>query len=325
MEIKKPSLWACNFLYMMAAVCLVGFPFLLRMFFSVLRIKYMGTYYTQALITEFLAILLPGLLYLLYRKMDIRRVIRFKPLPWSQFFIITGLSFSGYIIIIFCNFIWIWILTALGGKVVTPVIPTMNTPLDVLMGILVIGGSAALAEEFLFRGIILRGYEHFGSKTAILSSGILFGILHMKTQSVMATVFLGILIGYLAYKTGSILASMIYHFFNNVIAILLTWMATWVAEISKKAGSIPPVTMSAIPLQTKVVTFGVLGFFAIGALAIFIGLLVLLHNLTKRDQEKDESVMKGKAPFLWWQFIPLAIGLTIVVGMYAQDLVKIFR
>lgn len=325
MELKKPSLWACNFLYMMAAVCLVGFPFLLRMFFSALGIKHIGTYYTQALIIEFLAILLPGLLYLLYKKMDIRRVIRFKPLQWSQFFIIAGLSLSGYTIIIFCNFIWIWILTALGGKVVTPVIPIMKTPLDVLMGILVIGGSAALAEEFLFRGIILRGYERFGSKTAILLSGILFGILHMKTQSVLATVFLGILIGYLAYKTGSILASMTYHFFNNMIAVLLTWMATWVAEISKKAGTIPPVTMSAIPLQTKVVTFGVLGLFAIGALAIFIGLLVLLHNLTKQDQEKDESVTEEKAPFLWWQFIPLVIGLTVVVGMYAQDLVKIFR
>lgn len=305
---------------MTAAVCLLVFPYLLKIVFSAWGIEQKDTFYAQALVTEFFAIFLPGLIYLVIKKMDIRKVIRFKPLPWSQFFIVAGLSLSGYTVLIFCNYIWIWILTALGGKVASPAIPPMNTSLDVLMGILVIGGSAALAEEFLFRGIIMRGYERFGSKTAIIFSGILFGILHMKTQSVIATVFLGILIGYLAFRTGSILAGMTYHFFNNVIAIFLTLIASWTAEISKKAGTLPPVTMGEIPFQTKLIAFGVLGFFALGALAIFIGLLVLLHKKTKKVQENEEKV-----PFLWWQFIPFVIGLTIVVEMYMRDLMKIFQ
>jgi len=53
------------------------------------------------------------------------------------------------------------------GKVVPPNIPVPAGTGEFLLQILSIAGSAALCEELLFRGFIMRAYEGLGWKRAI--------------------------------------------------------------------------------------------------------------------------------------------------------------
>ncbi|MDG2381008.1 MAG: ABC transporter permease subunit [Pirellulaceae bacterium] len=74
----------------------------------------------------------------------------------------------------------------------------------------------AICEELAFRGFILSGMRHIGSKgTAILLSSAFFGIVHGMLQQSLNAFVLGLLLGYIAVHTGSILPCMIFHGCHN--------------------------------------------------------------------------------------------------------------
>jgi len=327
-EERRPTILASNILYLIAVVCLIGLSVVMAYVFPVNEENFNAYFYIQAFVTEFGVIFLPALIYLLARKMPIREVVRLNPLKWSQFLIVVSLALTGYVVIIFFNYIWIWILSSLGGKVSAPPIPVAENGLDLLVNILVIAGTAAFAEEFLFRGVILRGYERFGHKKAIVFSGILFGILHMQTQSFFATIFLGILIGYLVYKTNSILAGMTYHFLNNSIAVLLSFASNAVLKMSEGMGNVAPATLDQMPKEVMIMTFGVLGFLGVGALGIFIGLLIALNYVSRKEdsrREAAEALAKPAAPVKLWHYTPLVFGVSMVIYMIINDILYMFR
>jgi len=324
-EKPTPTVLAGNMLYLIVALSLVGLGYLSQFLFSHSSANQEGIFYLRVFITEFVVILLPPLLYLLFRRIPIKRTIRLKPLNLSQILVVAGLSLSGYFIIIFLNYIWVWFLTSLGGKVVPPPIPSMDNSRELLFGIAMIAGTAALAEEFLFRGVILRGYERYGARTAILVSGILFGVLHMETQGVIAKVLLGILIAYLVYRTDSILAGVVYHFVNNGIALVLAYLATWAAEMNEKMGNNMAVSMEQLPQGVKILALSFLGIFALGALGVFIGLLLLLKHLSPKEPvEEKERTQTLRNPVKAWHYLPLFAACVLIIGMYVLDIANMF-
>ena len=75
---------------------------------------------------------------------------------------------------------------------------------------------APIAEEILFRGLILRTLQPYGRKFAIFTSAFLFGIFHGNlVQSPFAFV-VGLVLGYTAMEY-SILWAMVLHMFNNLL------------------------------------------------------------------------------------------------------------
>jgi membrane protease YdiL (CAAX protease family) len=324
-EKPTPTVFAGNVLYLIATLSLVGLGYLSQFLFFQPPASKEGIFYLWVFVTEFVVILLPALLYLLVRRIPIKKAIRLKPLKLSQILVVAGLALSGYSVIAFLNYIWIWILTALGGQVVPPPIPAMETGRDLMLGIAMIAGMAALAEEFLFRGVMMRGYERYGPRTAILVSGILFGVLHMETQGVIAKVILGILIGYLVYRTDSILAGVVYHFVNNGIALVLAYFATWALEMNEKMGNNMAVSMDQLPQGAKILALSFLGIFALGALGVFIGLLLLLNHLSPKEPvEEKEEIQTFKKPVKAWHHLPLFVAWILIVGMYVLDIMRMF-
>ena len=87
--------------------------------------------------------------------------------------------------------------------------------------ILFLALTPALCEEIAFRGFILSGLRHMGSKwKAIIISSLFFGFAHgVLQQSIMATM-VGIVIGYVAVQTRSLLPCVAFHFVHNSLVIL---------------------------------------------------------------------------------------------------------
>ncbi len=70
----------------------------------------------------------------------------------------------------------------------------------------------AICEELAFRGFILSGLRHLGSKWwAISLAAVFFGIAHGIVQQTLSAAILGMVIGYLAVQTGSIIPCMLFH------------------------------------------------------------------------------------------------------------------
>ena len=126
---------------------------------------------------------------------------------------------------------WLWV-----GALSDWLVPTPKALLDELRKIIVPGNGGrglamtlflvaltpAVCEEALFRGPILRGLlSRLPPPSAMLVTGLLFGLLHLDPYRLLPTTILGILLSFLALASGSILPAMLAHLCNNAILVLL--------------------------------------------------------------------------------------------------------
>ena len=80
----------------------------------------------------------------------------------------------------------------------------------------------AIGEELIYRGIILNGLRRFGAFKAILFSSLIFAFAHGSLMQFFYQLILGLVLGYVLVKTGSVIASMVVHFLNNLIVVVIS-------------------------------------------------------------------------------------------------------
>jgi sodium transport system permease protein len=100
---------------------------------------------------------------------------------------------------------------------------------------LLLGLLPAFCEELAFRGFILSGLRHSGSKwRAILISSLFFAVTHqILQQSLLAFVF-GILLGYLCVQTGSLWPGLVFHAIHNGLGWAMAVHETWLDNALKE-------------------------------------------------------------------------------------------
>jgi len=80
----------------------------------------------------------------------------------------------------------------------------------------------AVCEEVLFRGALLRGLAtRFHAPVAIGLSALTFSAYHLNLVQLIPTFTLGLVFGLIALRAGSSLPTMLAHFVNNSIALLI--------------------------------------------------------------------------------------------------------
>jgi sodium transport system permease protein len=76
----------------------------------------------------------------------------------------------------------------------------------------------AVCEELAFRGFVLSGLRHLGSKSwAIGLTAVFFGLAHGLIQQSLSAAAIGVVIGYIAVQTGSIVPCMLFHVTYNAL------------------------------------------------------------------------------------------------------------
>ncbi len=113
------------------------------------------------------------------------------------------------------------------------VLPPMPAWLEKVMGSLLDGNIlinficvsifAPFFEEWLCRGMIERGLLGRGTKPvwAIVISAVIFAVIHMNPWQALPAFIMGLLFGYIYYKTGSLKLTMLAHFTNNTLALVV--------------------------------------------------------------------------------------------------------
>jgi len=114
----------------------------------------------------------------------------------------------------------------LSAQKATEAMLKMKTIWAMLWAVLVVGLLTAIAEEFLFRGVIQTIFVQWtkNKHTAIWITAILFSAFHMEFFTFLPRVFLGALFGYFVAYSGSIWTGVWGHFLNNGSAVVITYL-----------------------------------------------------------------------------------------------------
>jgi sodium transport system permease protein len=127
-----------------------------------------------------------------------------------------------------------------------------------VLSLIAIALAPAIGEEILFRGVLARGLAtRFIPAVAIVVSAVAFSLFHFSAIQAAPTFLLGLVYGYLALNARSCVPTMIAHFVNNSLAILvaqgsLPWFANALGyNTFVSAGVALAMTSAGIMLATR--------------------------------------------------------------------------
>lgn len=88
----------------------------------------------------------------------------------------------------------------------------------------------ALLEELVFRGFIMQPLRRYGDWFAIITSALIFGLVHGNMTQAPFAIFAGLALGYVNVVTGSMWTNILLHFCNNLVAVLSSFALTAAGE-----------------------------------------------------------------------------------------------
>ncbi len=110
--------------------------------------------------------------------------------------------------------------------------PVSSLPTDTSGGwhiplLVMLGGAVlpALVEEFALRGIALGALRKFGNGFAIITTAILFGLMHGNIEQIPFAFLLGLYLAFAVIKTGTMWTAVTIHLINNGFAFLVEMLS----------------------------------------------------------------------------------------------------
>ena len=147
----------------------------------------------------------------------------------------------------------------------------------------------AIFEEIFFRGILLKGLRSFGTVGAVLLCGVLFSVYHQNPAQTIYQFLCGAAFALVAIRSGSILPTVVSHFINNALIVVL-----------EKFG------VTAFPLPVYIVMLCVEGVLLVGSLVYLI-----FFDKPKKSQTveivKTQEEKRERARF----FVCAALGIAV--------------
>jgi uncharacterized protein len=292
-EERKLKVLDANILYLLGAI----------LFFTV-------GYYVQTrdlkwglLITQYILVLLPPVLYLLAKKINIKKALKLNKISVKHGFLAACITLLMYPTAVFANSLFMAVMSLLGNLNI-PELPAASDLKEFAVLIFVISISAGICEEVFFRGFMLSGYENLGSGKAIIISAVLFGFFHFNLYNLFGPIVLGLVFGYLVMLTNSIYAGIIGHIINNGFALSLSFLLSKAAERLEEINPSQMEMSTSFQLFISVVFFGILAFIT-GFCAYY------LINIIKKDMErmKEETIEEEELEKTTnrWEYMPLLL------------------
>jgi membrane protease YdiL (CAAX protease family) len=162
--------------------------------------------------------------------------------------------------------------------------------------IIVIAVLPAIMEEALFRGVILGGVEEdAGSIKAIFIVGFLFSLFHGSAEQTIYQFICGCVFAFLAIRSRSILPTILIHFINNALIIVL-----YAFNMYDESGALAISQGANIAIMVT------------SAICLVVGLLLLIFDKTPLKKGTNGGVKKV--------FIFASVGIFIMALMWILNL-----
>lgn len=90
---------------------------------------------------------------------------------------------------------------------------------------------APITEEYIFRGVLLNGLKRYGERFAIISTSVLFGLIHGNLYQGISVTLFAMLLAYITIKKESILPAIGLHMANNLFSVVISILITNTGEV----------------------------------------------------------------------------------------------
>ena len=209
-----------------------------------------------------------------------------------------------------------------GQKSINPLVELM-TGSNVYMQILFVSLLAPIIEELVFRKALIDRIRVYGEGTAILVSGLMFGLFHGNLFQFFYAFGLGSMFAYIYIRTGKVHYTIILHAIINSMSVIMSQLLLNNTDTTalQNMGGNPEELMKMV--QGNLPQLMAVGLCSILILALFISGLVLL--IVKRKQAvlfpaPKELPKDGrfKAVFVNWGmglFALLAVGMMVYIAL----------
>lgn len=150
-----------------------------------------------------------------------------------------------------------------------------------ILNIIIVALLPAICEELIFRGAILNGLKKYGAVVMIVISSVMFSIMHLNIQQTIYQLVLGAILASVVMITGSIISSMILHFFNNAVVLIINFITLQSGVVESSSFAPTNVLDHILPFIIAVISLGL----------IFL-LLCLLKKCTKKPMYEIFNLTK---------------------------------
>ncbi len=277
-ELLRRSMTESGISYSVSAVL----PVLLVFVASAVASAVAGEQYADTNWYKYLAYLLPQLCF---AAAAVLYFVRTKQSPkqtycgckWYDFPIALVLQFGLMFSLTYLNHWFIEFLGLFGYQQAGSTLPALGG-WNLLPAILVIALLPAVFEETIFRGILSKNMHEAGWGTAatVVISGAMFSLFHGNPEQTLYQFVCGMCFALVALRSGSVLPTMVAHFANNALILVLTSLGYGDSLGLSQGGSIALYVVSGICLA---------------------GTLIYLIFFDRRNVQKG-GVKFGKAFFL---------------------------
>ena len=169
----------------------------------------------------------PAILFLLPMRGRFNEALGFHKIKISTFFMIILFTFLVMPLVT--------VLNALSMFFTDNAIASMQ---DDIVGVsfvvmwFLIGIYGPFCEEFVFRGVLYRGYKTSGKIIgAVLLSSLSFGLMHMNFNQALYAFAIGIFLAMLVEAAGSLWASVFCHMIFNSIQVCMMFLSDWMVDV----------------------------------------------------------------------------------------------
>lgn len=221
-----------------AALCLIGFlffsSFLTQLCNQLLNGLTPASVYAAAaeparqfsmLFGSIGALTIPFILYASYIRIPFESAVPLRRVSTGLVFAAVMLSLSVSVVGFYCSRAAYHLFSAFGVYFYEPVLVLPNGFLSSAFYILNLTVVPAIFEEIAFRGVLMQSLRRFGDTFALLSSAVLFALVHVSPLSMPNAFLMGLIIGYFVLFTGSLHTGMIIHLVHNLFLLFISQLA----------------------------------------------------------------------------------------------------
>jgi len=269
-------------IYYIVVIAFVGLRIMSSLgVFSFISDPYLKSTTTTFLIQICVLFLLPLILYKLFSKQKTKEIFKsfgYRKISFKVIVLTIILGILAYILNIivasgFSAFLSFFGYEGIRGFAQSSTV-TYDTFPKFLLGIVLVAVLPAFCEEFLHRGMLLRGTgSKIGYKRALILSSVLFGLMHLNVEQVFYATVLGLVMGAVSLATNSIWTASIIHFINNAINVYFSYAQTAGLPGGRLFDVLMALLQKISPIQAMIFTFALFAILLFAMIGIFMKLL----------------------------------------------------
>ena len=218
-----------------------------------------------------------------------------KKMTAGQWILTFLMCYGGTYVSNYVGIILTQVIGAIKGSPVSNNMVEVATSSNILVNFFIMVICAPIAEELLFRKLLIDRTVKYGEATAILFSGLMFGLFHGNLNQFVYAFVLGLFFGFIYVKTGNIrytiLLHMLVNFLGSVVGvIILNWLGDEFINALSDTSLLMTYAMDNMP---KIMTHFIYIILLLG-IAIA-GIVLLIVNARKiHFQPGEVTIPKGK-------------------------------